>query len=147
VAHISDPPWLSLDKADVSLHGNWLLGLLGDYSIALVSSAICFGPSSGNFTSFQGENEDTMCRTVIDYVACPKDAFNNIVAFTVRDRVKGYDHAATVLSIKLDFDVQSTLLASPGKKRKIDVVLLNETELEKLFIATLKAGKDEAKNF
>jgi hypothetical protein len=97
----------------------------GDYGIALVSGAICFGPSSGN---------------------CSKDAFDNIVAFTVRDRVKGYDHVAMILSIKLDFDVQSTLLASSSKKRKIDVVLPNETELDKLFIATLEAGKDKNKN-
>ncbi|KAJ7246143.1 hypothetical protein B0H12DRAFT_1306483, partial [Mycena haematopus] len=33
----------------------------------------------------------------------------------------------------------------PAKKRKVDVVLPDETELDRLFIATLEAGKDEKK--
>ncbi|KAJ6562558.1 hypothetical protein B0H19DRAFT_873653, partial [Mycena capillaripes] len=37
------------------------------------------------------------------------------------------------------------LFASPSKKRKIEVALPNTTELDKLFIATLEAGKDNAK--
>jgi hypothetical protein len=59
--------------------------------------------------------------------------------------VEGYDHSATVLHLKIDFDVQNVLFASPPKKRKIDFSLPNETELDKLFIATLAAGKHDAK--
>jgi hypothetical protein len=82
---------------------------------------------------------------MIDYVACSKDVFYNIAALTIRDLVKGYDHAATVLTIKLDFDVQSTELASPSQKRKIERILPSETDLNGLFISTLEAGKNEAK--
>ncbi|KAJ7258044.1 hypothetical protein B0H12DRAFT_985217, partial [Mycena haematopus] len=35
--------------------------------------------------------------------------------------------------------------ASPRKKIKLDVVLPDKTELDKLFIATLESGKDDAK--
>ncbi|KAJ7097347.1 hypothetical protein C8R44DRAFT_748458 [Mycena epipterygia] len=63
----------------------------------------------------------------------------------VCERVKGYDHAATVLCLKIDIDVQNTLFASPRKKRKLEFSLPNDTDLDKLFIATLEAGKDTAK--
>ncbi|KAJ6607804.1 hypothetical protein B0H10DRAFT_1817185, partial [Mycena sp. CBHHK59/15] len=37
------------------------------------------------------------------------------------------------------------MFSSPRKKRKVEVVLPNETDVDKLLIATLAAGKDEAK--
>jgi hypothetical protein len=87
-----------------------------DYGVFLVGGAICFGPHTGNFTSFQGKHEETMRRTVIDYVACSKQILDKIVSFSVCDRVEGYDHAATVLRLQMDFDTQNVLYASPSKK-------------------------------
>jgi hypothetical protein len=51
--------------------------MLGDYGFAFVSGATCFGPDSGNFTSFRGKEEETMRKTV-DYVACSKSGFDKI---------------------------------------------------------------------
>jgi hypothetical protein len=118
--------------------------MFGDYGLAFVSGATCFGPNGGNFTSFQGKSEETMRRTVIDYVACSKSSFDKIESFTVHDCVKGYDHAATVLNIRLDFDEQDVFFA-PSKRRKLDISLPDETDLDKLFITTLATGKDETK--
>ncbi|KAJ7024679.1 hypothetical protein C8F04DRAFT_968656, partial [Mycena alexandri] len=86
-----------------------------------------------------------MRRTVIDYVICSKSLFDDIESFTVCNRVPGYDHAATILRIKLNFVAQTSLSVNPRKKRKIDFTLPDDTELDKLFIATLAAGKDEQK--
>ncbi|KAF8213517.1 hypothetical protein K438DRAFT_1707299 [Mycena galopus ATCC 62051] len=86
-----------------------------------------------------------MRRTVIDYVACSRSSWDKIVGFKVCNRVKGYDHAATVLDIKLNFDAQSSLFSSPSKKRKVEIALPDATHLDKLFISTLQAGKDNEK--
>ncbi|KAF8188562.1 hypothetical protein K438DRAFT_1764309 [Mycena galopus ATCC 62051] len=123
-----------------STHGKWLCEVFGDYNIVFVSGAVCFGPSSGKITSFQGIH-----RTVIDYVACSRALFSEIVSFTVADQVEGYDHAALAVSIKLDVGDSNTILERPRKKAKVDVVLPDVTELDKLFIRTLDAGKDEDK--
>jgi hypothetical protein len=140
LAYPTDPPRCSKDTAQPSTRGNWLCNLFGDYGIAFVSGATCFGPDSGNFTSFQGAY-----KTVIDYVGCSKSSFEKIESFTVRDRVQGYDHSATVLNLRMNFDAQEVLFASPKKKRKVDFSLPNESELDKLSIATLEAGKDETR--
>ncbi|KAJ7688342.1 hypothetical protein B0H16DRAFT_1487388 [Mycena metata] len=113
-------------------------------------SATCWdttglGPDSGKFTSFQGGNPTTMQRTIIDYVICSKSIFEDIESFTVCKCVLGYDHAATILHIKLNFVTQNNLLANPRKKREIDFSLPEKTELDKPFTATLAAGKDEQK--
>ncbi|KAF8171349.1 hypothetical protein K438DRAFT_1773197 [Mycena galopus ATCC 62051] len=144
-AYPTDPPRSSKDKGRVSMRGTWLCKLLGDYGLAIVNGAICLGPNSGNFTSFQGKNEETMRRTVIDYVACSKSSWDKIVSFRVSPRVPKFDHAATVLKIKLTFDAQNILFASSRKKRKLERTLPDSSDLDKLFIATLESGKDDAK--
>ncbi|KAJ7107834.1 hypothetical protein C8R44DRAFT_637216, partial [Mycena epipterygia] len=45
----------------------------------------------------------------------------------------------------MDFDIQNVMYASPRKKAKIEVPLPEDTELDKLLIATIAAGKDEPK--
>ncbi|KAJ6607708.1 hypothetical protein B0H10DRAFT_1788058, partial [Mycena sp. CBHHK59/15] len=45
----------------------------------------------------------------------------------------------------MDIDIQNSSFASARKKRKVDFSLPNETEMDKLFIATLESGKDNAK--
>ncbi|KAJ7101946.1 hypothetical protein C8R44DRAFT_859155 [Mycena epipterygia] len=129
LAYPTDPPRRSLNTANPSTRGKWLCKMFGDYGIAFISGAICFGPQCGNFTSFQGKKEETMRKTVIDYVACSRWKLEKIVSFVVCARVEGYDHAATTLCLKMDFDIQNTLFASPSKKRKIDIALPNTTEL------------------
>ncbi|KAJ7473413.1 hypothetical protein FB451DRAFT_1035699, partial [Mycena latifolia] len=47
--------------------------------------------------------------------------------------------------MEVDVDTQNVRFASPRKKRKIEVVLRDETDLDKLLISTMAAGKDEAK--
>ncbi|KAJ6610647.1 hypothetical protein B0H10DRAFT_2224808 [Mycena sp. CBHHK59/15] len=145
LAYPTDPPRHSMDTAAPSPRGNLLCNMLGDYGVAFASGTICLGPNSGNFTSFQGKTAETMRKTVVDYVACLKEIFPDIASFTVCDRVPGYDHAATVLRLKLDVDLQNSIFASPRKKRKLDFSLPDDTDLDKLFIATLEAGKDTAK--
>ncbi|KAJ6629694.1 hypothetical protein B0H10DRAFT_1939668 [Mycena sp. CBHHK59/15] len=61
-------------------------------------------------------------------------------------RVTGFDHAALILQLKVDTAILGHS-AFPYKKRKREVVILpDETELDKLVICTLAAGKDESKN-
>jgi ribonuclease HI len=108
--------------------------------MVIISGARCFGPASGRPTSFQGAHE-----TVIDYALCSKGFLSSITAFAVCDRVHGYDHAALSLRIKINVDLVNLISASPRKKRKLDRVLPDVTPLDKLFIATLEAGKDEKK--
>ncbi|KAJ7447712.1 hypothetical protein FB451DRAFT_1411806 [Mycena latifolia] len=127
VAYPLDPPRDSMDKAPSSPRGNWLCNMLGDYGLAFAKT------------------RDTMRRTVIDYVACSRRNFSDISSFTVCDPVPGFDHAATVLRLKLDVDIQNILYASPRKKRRFDFSLPDVTDLDKLFIATLEAGKASAK--
>ncbi|KAJ7328041.1 hypothetical protein DFH08DRAFT_709880, partial [Mycena albidolilacea] len=56
-----------------------------------------------------------------------------------------FDHAATVLKIKLTFDAQNILFASPRKKQKLERTLPDSSDLDKLFIAALESGKDDEK--
>ncbi|KAF8172926.1 hypothetical protein K438DRAFT_2023576 [Mycena galopus ATCC 62051] len=106
-----------------STRDKWLCEVFGDYNIVFVSGAVCFGPSSGKITSFQGIH-----RTVIDYVTCSRALFSDIVSFTVADQVEGYDHAALAVSIKLDVGDSNTILERPRKKAKVDVVLPDDED-------------------
>ncbi|KAJ7704119.1 hypothetical protein B0H17DRAFT_1194025 [Mycena rosella] len=144
-AYPTDPPRCSMDKAAASPRGNWLCNRFGDYGLAFASGTARFGAQSGKFTSFQGKKEETMRRTVINCVACSKWIFPKISSFTVCDRVPGYDHAATILCIKLDIDIQLVRYSSPRKKKRLDISLPDKTDLDKLIISTLGAGKDSAK--
>ncbi|KAK7049162.1 hypothetical protein R3P38DRAFT_3620855 [Favolaschia claudopus] len=94
--------------------------------------------SSGKFTSFQGQR-----RTVIDYGACSRGLYENVKSFSVADRLPGYDHAALTVEIKFDIGETNRALQHPRKKLKKDVILPTETELDRLLIRTLEAGKDE----
>ncbi|KAJ7315544.1 hypothetical protein DFH08DRAFT_820471 [Mycena albidolilacea] len=47
------------------------------------------------------------------------------------------------LNLKVNLDLQNIMFASPRKKRKIEAILPDDTELHKLLILTLAAGKDE----
>jgi hypothetical protein len=53
--------------------------------------------------------------------------------------------AATVLKIKLTFDAQNTLFASPGEKQKLERTLPDSSDLDKPFIRTLESRKDDEK--
>ncbi|RDB15841.1 hypothetical protein Hypma_003735 [Hypsizygus marmoreus] len=54
VASSSHPAHASEDNAVPSTRGRWLLRVLAEHGLALVSGATRFGPKSGAFTSFQG---------------------------------------------------------------------------------------------
>jgi hypothetical protein len=82
-----------------------------------------------------------MRQTVVDYVACSKTSYDNIVAFEVNDRVQGYDHASTTLRIKLDFDTQNMMFASPRKKRKADITLPDASVLTGYLSRPWKVGR------
>ncbi|KAJ7820692.1 hypothetical protein B0H13DRAFT_2377717 [Mycena leptocephala] len=97
------------------------------------------GPDSGKFTSSQGIH-----KTVIDYAACSRNLFSSIKTFSVADGM-GYDHAALIVNLEIDIGSSNITFGSPRKKRKVDVVLPDDTELDKLFVQTLAAGKDEEK--
>jgi hypothetical protein len=135
-----EPARTSMHKGKVTARGTWLCEVFKDYNIAFVSSAEIFGPSGGKFTSFQG-----IRKTVIDYVACSRELFSQIKSFTVADQVQRYDHAALILNLEIDIGSSNITFESPRKKHRVDVVLLDDTELDKLFIQTLAAGKDEEK--
>ncbi|KAJ7642900.1 hypothetical protein B0H17DRAFT_1216269 [Mycena rosella] len=119
LANPSDPPRTSMDEGNPSPRGRWLCKLLDDYKLAFVSGAMMFGPSSGKITSFQGAH-----RPVIDYAVCSKDLFQDMI------------HTG-------DLDIQNVTFATSRKKRKVDIVLPDETHLDKVLIATLTVGKDE----
>jgi hypothetical protein len=135
-----DPARTSMDKGKVTARGTWLCDVFKDYNIFFVSGAEIFGPSGGKFTSFQG-----IRKTVIDYVAYSREFFSQIKLFTVADQVQGYDHAALIVNLEIDIGSSNITFESPRKKRKVDVVLPDDTELDKLFIQTLATGKDEEK--
>jgi hypothetical protein len=54
-----------------------------------------------------------------------------------------YDHAA--LETEIEMDINEIVNSNRAKRRKIDVVLREDTELDRLFIATLEAAKDKKK--
>ncbi|KAJ6597844.1 hypothetical protein B0H10DRAFT_1827009 [Mycena sp. CBHHK59/15] len=121
------------------IHDKEIAHLL-DYDLVFVSGAECFGPASGEYTSFQGSRS-----TVIDYAICSRTLFPQIHAFAVEPRVPGFDNAALILQLKVDASILSPS-AFPSKKRKREnVVLPEETELDRLLIRTMKVGKDKSK--
>ncbi|KAJ6450876.1 hypothetical protein C8R45DRAFT_946489 [Mycena sanguinolenta] len=143
LAKFLDPPRTSMDTGRVTARGKWLCEVFKHYSVVFISGAQIFGPNGGKFTSFQGKTE--VCRTVIDYAACSRELFSSIRSFTVAGQVQGYDHAALIVEVQLDVGGLNRSLEKAPKKRKVDVPSPEVTELDKLFIRTLEAGKDEAK--
>ncbi|KAJ7672176.1 hypothetical protein DFH06DRAFT_979714, partial [Mycena polygramma] len=111
--------------------------------MVFVSGADSFGPDSGKYTSFQGKI--VVRRTVIDYVACSRELFSQVKSFAVADRVPGYDHAALKVQLEVDVGNLNRSLEPHRKRRKVDVDLPDDSYLDKLFIQTLAAGKDEEK--
>ncbi|KAJ6612807.1 hypothetical protein B0H10DRAFT_1952050 [Mycena sp. CBHHK59/15] len=143
LANMLDAARTSMDKesgSNPSTRGRWLCRTFDDYKMAFVSGAQKFGPNSGRYTSFQGSRQ-----TVIDYAVCSNALFPDIASFWVDDKLDGYDHAALTLNLKVNFDLQNMVFAKPHKRRKIDIVLPETTELDRLLITTLAAGKDVAK--
>jgi hypothetical protein len=68
-------------------------------------------------------------KTVIDYVACSRELLSQIKSFTVADQVQGYDHAALIVNLEIDIGSSNITFESPRKKRKVDVVLPDDTEV------------------
>ncbi|KAJ7701678.1 hypothetical protein B0H16DRAFT_1235348, partial [Mycena metata] len=92
----NDPVRISKDDKPMSGRGRFLFRLCNDYDLVFISGAQCFGPSSGEFTSFQGSH-----RTVIDYAICSRSLLPQIRSFKVEPQIKGFDHAALVLEIEV----------------------------------------------
>lgn len=138
---IQDPPRNSKDTKPPSTRGRFLFRLCNDYDLVFVSGAERFGPSSGEYTSFQGTRN-----TVIDYVICSRTLFPDIKAFKVEPRIPGFDHAPLVLQLRIYLALILGRSVIPSRKRKREPVALQEnTELDRMLIETLEAGKDEAK--
>ncbi|KAF5378188.1 hypothetical protein D9615_007559 [Tricholomella constricta] len=137
-AYPLDPRRISKDKT-VSTRGRWLCRTLADNDLALVNGVAKFGPHSGNYTSFQGTRQ-----TVIDYTAISNSLWPTVTSFTVCPREDGYDHAALSLSIALTVSARITTY-TPSRNTKRRDPLPTTTELDKLLVATLEAGKDEEK--
>ncbi|KAJ7802638.1 hypothetical protein B0H14DRAFT_3488276 [Mycena olivaceomarginata] len=126
---------------EVSPRGRFLLKLCADYVLAILNGVERFGPNSGAFTSFQGER-----RSVIDYVIVSKSLYPKITAFNVLAHEPTYDHAALTVELEVDASLLNLATRTPTRKRKREEVLLpDETELDKLLIQTLEAGKDDSK--
>ncbi|KAJ6478783.1 hypothetical protein C8R47DRAFT_1074816 [Mycena vitilis] len=135
-----DPDRVSKDET-ISPRGRWLARLCADYDLVIVSGATRMGPDSGNFTSFQGTR-----KTVIDYMLCSRPLFDKISSFEVCEKVDKFDHAARLATeIEMEINLNENLNLRRTKKRKVEVVLPKDTDLDRLFIATLDAGKDEKK--
>jgi hypothetical protein len=66
-------------------------------------------------------------------------------SFRVCERVEKYDHAALETEIEMDIDLNEIVNSHRAKRRKIDVAIPEDTKLDRLFIATLEAAKDEKK--
>jgi ribonuclease HI len=98
------------------------------------------GINSGEFTSFQGYR-----KTVINYAICSRSLFPKIVSFNVELQIDDYDHTALPLEVEIDKSLLGALALRTRKRKRDEIVLPDETELDKLLIQTLKAGKDEAK--
>jgi ribonuclease HI/exonuclease III len=134
-----DPPRVSKDEKPPSSRGRFLLKLCNDYDLVFVSGAECFGPSSGDFTSFQGSRS-----TVIDYVICSRALFSAIRSFAVEPREPGFDHAALVVQLEINSNLLGPIQPQQSRKRKREETSLpNDTKLDKLLIQTLEAGKDD----
>ncbi|KAJ6613856.1 hypothetical protein B0H10DRAFT_1951124 [Mycena sp. CBHHK59/15] len=134
-----DPPRASKDEKPPSSRGRFLFKLCNDYDLVFVSGAECFGPSSGDFTSFQGSRS-----TVIDYVICSRSLFPAIRSFAVEPREPGFDHAALVVRLEINSNLLAPMDPQRSRKRKREETTLpNHTELDKLLIQTLEAGKDD----
>jgi hypothetical protein len=130
-----------MDDKEVSSRGRFLLKLCADYDLMIINGVERFGPNSGAFTSFQAER-----KTVIDYVICSKSLYPKITAFNVLPREPTFYHAA--LTIELEIDPSPLNLPAqrhPRRRKREDVVLPDETELDKLLTQTLDAGKDKSK--
>jgi hypothetical protein len=140
-ASVYDPPRRSMDDKPVSTRGRFLFKLCADYNLMILNGIERFGPNSGAFTSFQGAR-----KTDIDYVICSKSLYPKITAFNVLPREPQFDHAAITVQLKIEPTLLSTAVPIPTRKRKReDVVLPDKTELGKLLIQTLDAGKDSSK--
>ncbi|KAF5374013.1 hypothetical protein D9615_009920 [Tricholomella constricta] len=137
-AYPLDPQRSSKDKT-VSTRGRWLCRTLADNDLAIVNGVVRFGNNSGDFTSFQGTR-----RTVIDYAAVSNSLWPSVTSFTVCPREDGYDHAALCINVTLDINTRA-LTQIPSRKSTKQEPLPTTTELDKLLIATLEAGKDEKK--
>ncbi|KAJ7466476.1 hypothetical protein FB451DRAFT_1402208 [Mycena latifolia] len=135
-----DPPRPSKDDKPVSTRGRFLFKLCNDYDLVFISGAECFGPGSGEYTSFQGSRQ-----TVIDYAICSPSLFPKVRSFTVEPRIHGYDHAALATQLEVDSVLLTATVFRPSRRRKREETILpDNTELDKLLIETLAAGKDEA---
>ncbi|KAJ6612443.1 hypothetical protein B0H10DRAFT_1807544 [Mycena sp. CBHHK59/15] len=86
-----------------------------------------------------------MRKTVVDYIACSKEIFPNIASFSVCDHIWGYNPRCNSSTPQIGCGPANSIFASPWKKRKLDFSLPDDTNLDKLFIVTLEAGKDAAK--
>jgi ribonuclease HI len=84
---------------------------------------------------------------VIDYAICSKELFPKVKAFGVamEPRIPKCDHAALILQLEIDFSLIGAPTVRCRKRKREDVVLPNETELDRLVIQTVQAGKDESK--
>ncbi|KAJ7749746.1 hypothetical protein B0H16DRAFT_1725013 [Mycena metata] len=137
----NDPPRTSKDDKPRSPRSRFLFRLCNDYDLVFISGADCFGPASGEYTSFQGSRT-----TVIDYAICSRSLFSKIRSFKVEPQVKGFDHAALVLQLEVDSKwLSADAFVRPKKRKREEVELPSETELDKILIETLAAGKDTAK--
>lgn len=89
--------------------------------------------------SFQGSQ-----RTVIDYAICSHSLFPSVHSFKFEPRIGDHDHAAIVVQLEVVSSLLSFNALQPSRKRKREEITLpDETELDKLLIQTLAAGKDE----
>jgi exonuclease III len=82
---------------------------------------------------------------VIDYVICSKELFPKVKAFGVEPRIPKCDHAALILPLEIDSSLIGAPTVRSRKRKRQDVVLPDETKLDRLLIQTVKAGKDESK--
>ncbi|KAF5378897.1 hypothetical protein D9615_006858 [Tricholomella constricta] len=137
IAYPLDPPRLSKDNT-VSTRGRWLCRTLADNDMAIVNGIAKFGDNGGDYTSFQGTR-----RTVIDYAAVSNVMWASVTSFSVCTREDGYDHAALTLDITLD--ITRRLVHTPSRKSITRNPLPTTTELDRLLITTLEAGKDVMK--
>jgi hypothetical protein len=137
---VHDPFRVSKDINFLSARGNFLFRLCVDYDMVFISGAACFGPASGAYTSFQGAR-----KTVIDYAICSRTLFPKVQSFKVEPQVPGFDHAPLILELEVDPTTLGMSATAPRKRKREIPTLPDDTELDRLLIKTLEAGKDESK--
>ncbi|KAJ7841791.1 hypothetical protein B0H14DRAFT_2586683 [Mycena olivaceomarginata] len=124
---VHDPLHHSLDKKPPSTRGRFLFKLCTDYNLMIINGVERFGPNSGKFTSFQGSR-----KTVIDYAICSKELFPKVKAFGVEPRILKCDHVALILQLEIDSSLIGAPTVRSRKRKREDVVLPDETELDRL---------------